>query len=65
MARAKKDRLGRPIKAHSEITCSSCGCRIGLANTRFGAQALKTKNPKCGPCYLKWRIEVRKAKGIL
>lgn len=65
MSSPTRDNLGRIIKAHTNVTCRDCGCRIGLANTRFGSQALKAKNPRCGPCYLKWKILDRKARGVL
>jgi len=65
MSRPYTDRLGRPTKAHTQVRCVSCGCRIGLGNTRFGAQALKKKNPKCGSCYLKYKAAQRKANGLL
>ena len=65
MSRPHKDRLGRPIKAHSHIQCVGCGAGIGVGNSRFGRVANKAANPRCGACYLKWRASVRRAKGVL
>jgi len=65
MSRPHRDRLGRPIRARGGVCCVSCGVGIGVSNSRYGRVALKTPNPRCGACYLKWKASVRKAKGVL
>ncbi len=65
MSSPKNDRLGRPIRQHGEIMCVDCGCGIGVANSRYGRTANKAVNPRCGFCYLKFRANIRKVKGLL
>ena len=65
MSSPKNDRLGRPIRQYSEITCVDCGCGIGVGNSRYGRAANKAAKPRCGFCYLKFRANIRKAKGLL
>jgi len=52
-------------KTLSKVYCRDCGCVISTKSTRFGRAAIKVGNPRCGPCYLKHKSAMRKAKGVL
>jgi len=42
--------------------CSMCGINVTYWNTQI--QADRQKTVRCGKCYLKWRAEIRKSKGL-
>lgn len=47
-----------------KVSCSGCGVNITLHNSATASHSQRVSKPRCGPCYLKFRAELRKQRGL-